>query len=385
MNVIYLLISRVAQRWLLALVVCFGAVHASPAFALDWDPEHTWVFSVGVLEWENSDIWPSFPAAFKDRRDAQLVQYFRDAGVPDAQIVFLKDSQAKKATIQKKLAALLDETDKNDLLVFYYAGHGFREAKTGKTWFANYDAGNKNNSAWSVASIFAAIDEHFSGSRVLMLADCCHSGALYDELLARPKSDVKFAAITSVYSHNLSTGNWTFSDALLTGLRGEPVVDLDGDRIVALSEIARYTELEMAFVEGQKSMFIAPEQFPREAHIAAVDGELKPGVGQRIEANWKGTWYKATVIDKSGSKSLVHYVGYDSSTDEWVTADRLRPYRPHEFPVGSKVEVRWDADGKWYPAKVTRAWYGLHMIRYDNFDATWDEWVGPKTIRTVKN
>ncbi|MBS0210042.1 MAG: caspase family protein [Planctomycetes bacterium] len=352
--------------------------------ALDWDPAHTWVFAVGVLEWQHPDIWPGFPAAMKNRRDAQLVEHFRGCGVPDEQIVFLKDSQAKKAQIQKRFAELLDETDEGDLLVFYYAGHGFREVKTGSTWFANYDAGNKNNSAWSVASIFKMVDDHFSGNRVLMLADCCHSGALYDEILRRPQGDVMFAAITSVYSHNLSTGNWTFTDSLLKGLRGSALVDLDGDRMIGLNEIARYTELEMAFVEGQKSMFMAAEQFPREAHMAPVKSTIKAGVGQRVEVEWKGKWYKSVVTDVAGGQSHIHYQGYDSSTDEWVTPNRIRPYQPREYPVGTAVEVKWDSDGRWYPAKVTRTWYGLHMIHYDSFTDIWDEWVGPTSIRLPK-
>src|SRR5262245_54126714 len=146
---------------------------------LDWDPEHTWVFAVGILEWEHSDIYASFPAAMKNRRDAQLVEYFKDAGVPDNQIIYLQDAAATKKRIEREFRALLDKTDKGDLLVFYFAGHGSRNPDSGETWFANYDAGRSNASAWNVRSIFKVIDNHFSGNRVLMLADCCHSGALY--------------------------------------------------------------------------------------------------------------------------------------------------------------------------------------------------------------
>ena len=59
----------------------------------------------------------------------------------------------------------------------------------GETWFANYDAGNSNDSAWNIRSIFTAIDKHFSGNRVLLLADCCHSGALYEECRRRNRDD----------------------------------------------------------------------------------------------------------------------------------------------------------------------------------------------------
>jgi hypothetical protein len=366
----------------LAVVVCAEPLRAE--IQTDWNPQHTFVFAVGLLEWQQPDLWPGFPAAKKNRRDAQLVQFFRQAGVPSARVVYLEDAQATKQQIKARFAQLLDQTSRDDLLIFYFAGHGYRDAETGQTWFANYDAGKKDASAWNVHNIFDTIEKHFHGKRALLMADCCHSGALYDQAFKRRGSPISFAALTSAYSHNSSTGNWTFSDCLLAGFRGQPLVDADSDGIIELHEVARYAELEMAFIEGQKSVFTATEQFPREAKVAPTHGTLKPRVGERIEAYSEDGWYKAKIIDSDGTRSKVHYVNYDASFDEWLTADKIRPYKPHEFTVGTKVQV-YSSDGdKWYPAIVRRAWYGLHFIHYDDYDVTWDEWVGPESIRLRK-
>ena len=59
----------------------------------------------------------------------------------------------------------------------------------------------------------------------------------------------------------------------------------------------------------------------------------------------------------------------------------MRPYTFAQYAEGDKVEVCWEADDQWYPATVVRGWYGLHRVRYDGFDATSDEWVGPGRIR----
>jgi hypothetical protein len=365
---------------ILLTALCWGR----PVLAqtqVDWDPQHTWVFVAGLLEWEHPEIWSSFPAAKKNRRDQQLAQYFRDAGVPAEHIVALYDSQATKSRIQQKFVELLDKTGEEDGLVFYFCGHGFRNQKTGRTSFANYDAGRREDSAWDVRSIFNTIDEHFSGNRAMLLADCCHSGAMYDEARKRRQSQIAYAVLTSSYAHNLSTGNWTFSDSVIAGLRGEGAVDLNGDKFVDLQELARYTELELAFCEGQKSMFYAPEKFGPRMKIAAVRQAAKPRVGQRIEVLYKDKWYKATSIDADGDKLRVRYVNYDSSWDEWVGPDRIRPYQPSQFADGDKIDVRWSTDGKWYPATIRQGWYGLHFIRYDGYDASWDEWVGPGSIR----
>ena len=374
------------MRWIFRTLLVLSLLpFASPGQLLaeeevDWDPEKTWVFVVGLLEWQHADLWSPFPSCQKDRRDEQLVEYFRDAGVPDEQITYLKDKKATKARIETKFKTLLDETDEGDLLVFYFCGHGYRDADTGETWFANYDAGNDNASNWNIRSIFSTIEKRFSGNRALLLADCCHSGALYDEARKRRDSDVAYAVLTSSYSHNSSTGNWTFSDSLLAGLRGESLVDLDGDNVVELNEIARYSELELAFIEGQKSMFYTADRFPRRSRIVAVTDSETDRVGERVQVLSEGKWYKAKTIDAEGDQVEVHYVNFNDSWDEWVGPERVRPYQPAQFAEGDKVEVQW-SDEHWYPARVLRGWYGLHRVRYDGFDETSDEWVGPGSIR----
>ena len=327
---------------------------------VDWDPEKTWVFAVGLLQWERPDLWNSFPAAMKDRRDQQLVEFFRDADVPDDQIVYLQDAAATKQRIEREFVKLLDDTDEvKDLLVFYFLWRdGCREVKKNRTWFANYDAGDEYESAWNVQAIVDTIEKHFNGDRVLLMADCCHSGALYDQVRARKDSELTYASSSlarRITAPNSSTGHWTFSDCVLAGLRGDARVDLDGDKVVNLQELAHYGELELAFCEGQKSMFLAAEDFPRKARLAAVDNVVAPARRPTNRSSLsEGKWYKAETIDARGNQLKVHYVAELRRlwTDEWVGPERVRPYQPAQFAEGDKVQVRWDSDEKWYPATV---------------------------------
>jgi hypothetical protein len=367
---------------LLCLGVVFTGVERSSADELGWNPERTWVFAVGILEWQHSDIWASFPAAMKNRSDAQLIKLLRDSGVPDEQIVYLQDAKAKKVNVQQKFAELLDQTDEGDFLIFYFAGHGYRDVETNQTWFATYDAGKKDKSGWAVRNVFKIIDDHFSGDRALLLADCCHSGALYDEVLKRGDTDVGFATFTSSYSHNTSTGAWTFTNSLLDSFRGRPSIDYDQDSYVKLDEAARYIAGEMAFVEGQMSMFTASKKFAPSTKLAAAAGPPAAKVDTHCEAYSEGKWYKSRVLefDSASNQYKVHYLGWDAKYDEWLPANRVRAWRPRQFAAGTRVEACDDA-GDWYPAQVRKAWYGLHLIHYDNYDDTWDEWVGPDRIR----
>jgi hypothetical protein len=378
-------ILRGRMNWVLPTALCLAACALGVGDALakeDWQPAKTWLFAVGVLEFEHADVWPLMLGAKQGRRDVTLVELFRQAGVPPEQVTYLQDRAATHQNIRQNYIGQLSRTRPGDLLVLYYTGHGSRNRENGKTCFATYDAGQKYASAWPVALMFQDLEEYFRGDRVLIMADCCYSGALVDEA-RRHKTRLAISVLSSSYSHNSSTGNWTFSDALLAGLQGRPEVDLDGDQQVELHELAEYAELDMAFIEEQKAMFFANDKFQRDMRLKATAGERRPNSGNRVEALWEGKWYKAKTLDVAQGSTRVHYIGYDSTFDEWLTADRVRPYAPSMYQQGTKVEALWNK--QWYPAIVQKTWYGLHFIHYDNYSNEWDEWVGRKSLRPSAN
>jgi hypothetical protein len=45
---------------------------------------------------------------------------------------------------------------------------------------------------------------------------------------------------------------------------------------------------------------------------------------QKVEVEWKGKWYKATVLEVKDNGYRIHYEGYASSWDETVPATRIR-------------------------------------------------------------
>src|SRR5205085_9783104 len=182
-----------------------------------WNPSRRWVFAVGILEWQHSDSWDSFPK--EGRKDAELVEFFREAGVPREQILFIEDRDATKERIQRLMTRHLSRASEGDMLIFYFTGHGARDDETGTVYFANYDADDDlARTAWSVPSIFNTIERNFRGSRALLIADCCYSGALADEALRR-RTSTAYAALTSSRSNSLSTAEWTFTETLLRGFR----------------------------------------------------------------------------------------------------------------------------------------------------------------------
>lgn len=370
--------TRRVRGLLLALFLALVLAGPATARAPGWDPARTWVFAVGLLEWQDSETFPGFDK--KDRRDRQLVELFRKRGVPEGQIVYLEDQAATRARIQEELDGLLARTRPGDLLVLYYAGHGYRN-EAGTFYMTPYDT-DEDDTAWSFDSVLKALDRSFRGDRVLAAADCCYSGSLR-ALTARRTGRPGFGTLTSSLSRVESTGNWTFTDALLSGLRGEPAVDADRNGAVTFDEVGRYMKREMAFADDQLGMYGTTPGFSPDTVLAVTDRPLLPREGEHVEVLEAGTWWKARILQARDGRVQVRWLGMDGYEDEWVKADRVRPAgaKPAtRYAAGTKVDVEWE--GTWWPAVVREVdGDGIHHIHYEGYADSWDEWVSAKRVR----
>lgn len=311
-----------------------------------WEPAKTWVFAVGVLEWEDPGV-TRFPK--RDRRDAEWIELLKARGVPAGQIVFLRDAEATLDRVRKEFAGFLPRV--GDTLFVYYAGHGDEEGG-----FLPYDGGG-----WSARSIVEDVDTRFKGVRALLMADCCYSGLLATEVEKRGAK--RIAVLTSVVADAESTGSWAFTECLLRGFRGE--VDLDGDGRTSLEELGRHVETDMPFAAEQLATW--RPAFPL---------DLAKAVGKRasaVETEWGGAWWKSRVVAGGADALKVAYVGWDASHDEWVSPERVRSWEPRLFAPGTPVKARGRA------AKVIEGRLGVHRVRYDDGG---EEWVGPSRIKS---
>jgi hypothetical protein len=374
--------QRFAKYFFAAAVLLSSAFFFTPnarAQTREWQPQRTWVFVVGTLQWKHRDLFDSFPQT--NRRDAQLVEFFRRQGVPEQQLVYLQDARATTRQVKNSFATFLTKAREGDLLFVYYCGHGYKSDDARTTYFATYDAG-EGVPGWSTASIVKDIETNFKGSRAFLTADCCYSGSLVQQA-QRLSQHVSFACLTSSSASQLSTGNWTFTETLLGGLSGKPFADLNSDGLITLSELAEDVKADMAFAEEQLSSFTTTGDFRRDTVLARAGRSPNPEVSKRVEVKSEGKWWKARVIDSRAGTFRVHYYGYEDSDDEWVRLSQIREPRIVEYPAGSSIDVIWKR--KWYPAKVLSVERGVHLIHYLDYDDGWDEWVGAERIRRANN
>jgi hypothetical protein len=363
----------------LALLICFGGVVVAGSKAVaqkrDWEPQRTWVFVVGTLAWKHREMFDSFPQ--KNRRDAQLVEFFRQQGVPAQQMVYLKDAQATTRQVKSAFSEFLTKARDGDLLFVYYCGHGYKSEDARTTYFATFDAGF-DVPGWSTDSIVKDIEKYFKGSRAFLTADCCYSGSLAQQAVQLGRR-VSFACLTSSSASQVSTTNWTFTESLIGGLSGKPFADLNGDGQITLRELAQDVKADLAFAEQQLSSFVTTGSFAPDSVLAHAGQKSNPEISKRVEVRSEGKWWKARVIDARVNTFRVHYYGWEDSDDEWVRLDQIREPAAVEYPAGSMVEVMWNR--KWYPARVLSVELGVHLIHYVGYDDGWDEWVGAKRIR----
>src|SRR5258707_2794760 len=267
-----------ALLFTLLIILVFGLFAGPAVFAQerDWQPQRTWVFIVGTLKWKHSDVFSSFPQ--KNRRDAQLVDFFRQQGVPADQLVYLQDAQATTRQVKSRFSAFLSQAREGDLLFFYDCGHGYKSDDERTTYFATYDASD-DVPGWATESIVRDVERYFKGSRALLTADACYSGSLAEQA-RRASRRVSFAALTSSSASELSTENWTFTEMLLAGLAGKAFADINGDREVTLGELADDIKQDMLFAEGQGSGFFATGEFSRDTMLAQAPRKANPEISR---------------------------------------------------------------------------------------------------------
>ncbi|MBL9087682.1 MAG: caspase family protein [Planctomycetia bacterium] len=381
---------RVATFFLVLAIGLGAAVGVRPADAEPaapaWDPATTWAVLIGVLEWQDPAL-ASFPK--EGRVDRVLERTLLERGVPRAQVTFLEDRAATLAACRAAIDKAARAAGPGSTLLVYFAGHGLQ--RDGKVFFANVDADTSSpaTTALGVEDLGATLRTTWKGARLLLAADCCHSGALGRVVAAYDGSnDVRAASFASAAASNVSTGAWTFTESLVACLGGDGGPDADFDRTVTFAETEAFVAREMRFRASQRSEARRTPSFEPGFALARVDpararGRAKSAwqPGEYVEVEWKGTWWRAQVIDVDGSRPKVHYLGFDASWDEWVERARLRPPTPIAARAGDAVEIEWK--GRFWPGVVLETADDFARVHYTDYGPEWDEWVTAKRLRAA--
>ncbi|MCC7503685.1 MAG: caspase family protein [Saprospiraceae bacterium] len=241
----------------------YGAVwmNGSPVKELD-APEQMPNTPVQVQNSKNVKIWAVIvgvgrytampPLRFTDD-DANLMYSFlkspEGGALPDEQVALLLDEDATRENILRTMRSLFLKADANDVVIFYYSGHGLE----GCFLPVDFDGYNNKLRHEEVKQIFL----QSKAKHKLCIADACHSGTLNYGLAAKGPVSVTLdryyqafedsdggiallmsskAEELSLEDHGLRQGVFTYY--LLRGLKGH--ADTNGDYLVTIRELYTY-------------------------------------------------------------------------------------------------------------------------------------------------
>lgn len=346
--------------------------------AMTWEPERTWLVMAGVLQWEDADCLEAFPQA--GRRDALLFERLVELGIPREQAFFLRDEEASTENIYDSLQTVFRRAGPVDLLIFYYTGHG-AQTRAGRTYFypaefADCETWGEPEGALFVDELFDAVDEGFAERPVLWLADCCFSGALA-EMHTRSLEPLFHSALCSAPADVTSTGNWTFTAALLDAFSGSTRADGNGDGLLNLGEIADFVSQEVAYLEGQLATAKLGAFWSRPMTIVPARSEPLPGEGRRVLVLDEGEWVRASVLREEGERAFVRYANYGDEFEAWVPKRGLRDFEAVSYALGASIEARFRKE--WRIATVLERKHGLHRVRFE--DIAVERWLPPERMR----
>jgi hypothetical protein len=224
-----------------------------------------WALAVGVAAYDPTVIKP---LKFTDDDAYRMLNFWKSAGggsLDDEHAQALVDEAATKENIVKTLKEMFAKAGPNDLVIFYFSGHGL----TGAFLPVDYDGVRNKLLHSEVNKIFSKCPAKFK----LCIADACHSGSLLAQRADRDKEmiDTYYRALAessggtallmssradedSLESTPLRQG--VFSHFLLRGIKGE--ADANSDKIVTIQELFNYVERSVDTFARENNRFQTP-------------------------------------------------------------------------------------------------------------------------------
>ena len=217
-----------------------------------FDLPHLYAVVIGVGDYDDP-VLPDLKLATKDAQDfARAIESKKGYPYSDVQIKLLCDQEATRSDIFEAMQWMAQQARPNDLCMFFFAGHGYRDEKD-RFYFVPF--GGKTGRTYECFSSFdfrTAADE--INSKLIIFADACYSAALlgdnrsasaqhFVEQLRRSKNGMMLYASSSgdtKSKENTSWGNGAFTKALLEAFHGAARHDGDEGLSTRALEIYLY-------------------------------------------------------------------------------------------------------------------------------------------------
>ena len=144
-----------------------------------------WLLVIGIDKYQDWRAWPELDCAVSDAkavRDVLVRRYHID------QVVELYDHQATRKAIYSKLRFLGEQTQKDDGVLIYYAGHGQLDKFEGIGFWVPVD-GTREPTTWLGSDRIKRLVANMKAKHVLLVSDSCFAGDFFRERTGIPRID----------------------------------------------------------------------------------------------------------------------------------------------------------------------------------------------------
>lgn len=378
---------------MLALLLPLLLTTSPPA----WDPLGTWVVIASSTRWADPELEAFSPLG---RKDEVLAEALALRGVPIAQREVLLDRAATAESTLEALAQQVAEAPRGATFVFYFQGHGLFDGTRYVLATADADTSRLSETGLGLSALFETLSLRTSEDRVLLLGDACNSGHLGALAAALTFAGIPALALTSADARSSSSASWVFTEALVDGLRGRALLDLDGDGRVTLLEVAAEARAGMRFREGQPIGLSRPSRAfadltlgPSAPLDELLSGPREATLEMRGDRFGRGDWVLVQRLD--GRRDVARILGAQRGTEGtptrlrveyeddnarlfgWAREDKADPIVFERWPIGTLLRIE-DGDAL-RQAEVIASDDGLHLVRYHDADGG-EAYVAPDAI-----
>src|SRR6056297_1574779 len=219
----------------------------------------THVLIMGAGDYKHDNII-RLPGAIEDAR--KLKDIVIKLKIADEENITYIENPVK-TDIEIELEKLITKGKKDDLLIFYFAGHsqtGINESGRTDTYLCGIDVRKDylQRTAYNFREDFERIARKLKAGQTIMVFDSCYAGGLtkerkldnlkiekvgFEDIAARKGINFLFSSGPDETSGENEESGW-YTHYLLKGLQGE--ANLDGDDYVTLQELSTYVRQKVS-------------------------------------------------------------------------------------------------------------------------------------------
>ncbi len=304
---------------------------------------------IGVSEYEPG-LNP-LPSAVKDVEAMQRVLVNPEMGnFALSDITVLKDPQ--RQAIEYAIYHLFADRQKDDLLLFYFSGHGIKDER-GKLYLSTCTTKKLNGKLVTPSAVAASVlHDNMNDSRSqrqVIILDCCFSGAIAQGMSVKDDGSVNVqeqlggkgrAILTSSSSTQFSFEQEGSELSIYTRYLVEGIekgaADKDGDGWISVDELHEYTSSKVQ----EASPAMTPKFYPvEEGHkiLLAKSPKDDPKVKYRKEFNNIALEDEGEIspVNRVYLKELRNNLGLSDEDANAIEFEVLEPYRERQKKLQS--------------------------------------------------